>query len=166
MVLTGIELVAGVTIMDIKFAAAAVTLSVAVPVIVPDCAVMVTTPATRALASPVLLIEATLASEVDQVKEVVKAWLQPSENWPVAVNCWLAPGITEATPGDTCKETSDGFVGGGGGGVPPPPPDPPEENVAGPCLPQAVESARQNKTRIKDAVFTLVSIAPQKRVFR
>ena len=33
-------------------------------------------------------------------------------------------------------------------------------------LPQAVDSARQNKTRIKDAVFTLVSIAPQKRVFR
>ena len=172
MVLTGIELAAGVTTMDIKFAAAPVTLSVAVPVIVPDCAVMVTTPATRALASPVLLIEATLASEVDQVKEVVKAWLLPSENWPVAVNCWLAPGITEATPGDTCKETSDGV---GPGGVPPPdppvetvlpPPDPPEENVAGPCLPQAVNSARQYKTRIKDAVFTLVSIAPQKRVFR
>ena len=161
-VLTGIELAAGATVIDSKFAAAAVTLSVAVPFIVPDCAVMVTTPATRAFASPVLLIEATLASEVDQVKEVVKAWLLPSENWPVAINCWLAPGITEATPGDTCKETSDEFVVGGGG-VPPPPPDPPEENVAGPCLPQAVHSARQKKTRIKDAVFTLVSIAPQKR---
>ena len=47
-----------------------------------------------------------------------------------------------------------------------PPPDPPVENVACPPLPQAVDSARQNKTRIKDAVFTLVSITPQKRAFR
>jgi hypothetical protein len=41
---------------------------------------MVTTPATRALARPVLLIEATLVSEVNQVKDVVKTWLLPSEN--------------------------------------------------------------------------------------
>ena len=77
--------------------------------------------------------------------------------------------MTEATPGDTRKETSDGV---GGGGVPPPdppvetvppPPDPPVENVACPPLPQAVNSARQDKTRIKDAVFTLVSIARRSR---
>ena len=43
--------------------------------------------------------------------------------------------------------------------MPPPPPEPPEENVACPPLPQAADSARQNRTRIKDAVFTLVSIA-------
>jgi hypothetical protein len=79
--------------------------------------------------------------------------------------------MTEATPGDTLKETSDAVEMGG---VPPPDPpvepvplpDPPAENVAWPPLPQAVNSARQDKTRIKDAVFTLVSIAPQKRVFR
>jgi hypothetical protein len=53
---------------------------VAVPFIVPDRAVMVTTPATRALAKPVLLIEATLVSEVNQLKDVVKTWLLPSEN--------------------------------------------------------------------------------------
>jgi hypothetical protein len=41
---------------------------------------MVTTPATRALARPVLLSEATLVSEVNQVKDVVKTWLLPSEN--------------------------------------------------------------------------------------
>jgi hypothetical protein len=81
--------------------------------------------------------------------------------------------MTEATPGDTCKETSDGVEMGGVPPpdppveiVPPPPPDPPVENVACPPLPQAVTSARQDKTRIKDAVFTLVSIAPPKRVFR
>ena len=77
---TGIELAAGATVIDSKFAAAPVTLRVAVPFIVPDCAVMVTTPAIRALARPVLLIEATLVSEVNQVKDVVKTWLLPSEN--------------------------------------------------------------------------------------
>ena len=66
--------------MDTKFAPAPVTLRVAVPLIVPDFAVMVTTPATRAFARPVLLIEATLASEVDQVNDVVRTWLLPSEN--------------------------------------------------------------------------------------
>ena len=66
--------------MEIKFPAAPVTLRVAVPLIVPDFAVMVTTPATRPLARPVLLIEATLVSEVDQVNDVVKTRLLPSEN--------------------------------------------------------------------------------------
>ena len=66
--------------MDVKFAPAPVTLRVAVPLIDPDFAVMVTTPATRPFARPVLLIAATLASEVDQVKDVVKTRLLPSEN--------------------------------------------------------------------------------------
>ena len=66
--------------MDVKFAPAPVTLRVAVPLIVPDCAVMVTTPASRAFARPLLLIEAMLVSELDQVRDVVKTWLLPSEN--------------------------------------------------------------------------------------
>lgn len=78
--MTGIELAEGATVMDSKFAAAPVTFKVAVPLIVPDCAVMVTTPATRACARPVLLIEATVVSEVDQFKPVLTAWLLPSEN--------------------------------------------------------------------------------------
>jgi hypothetical protein len=78
--LTGIELAAGATVTDSKFAAAPVTLRVAVPLIVPDCAVMITTPVIRAFARPVLLIEATVVSEVDQFKDVLTTWLLPSEN--------------------------------------------------------------------------------------
>ena len=78
--LTGIELAAGATVTDSKFAAAPVTLRVAVPLIVPDWAVMVTTPASRALARPVLLIEATGVSDLDQFKVVLTTWLLPSEN--------------------------------------------------------------------------------------
>lgn len=76
----------------------------------------------------------------------------------MAVNCWLAPGATEATPGDKLNETRDGVEGGG---VPPPPP-PPEENEADPPLPQPGNSARHNMTNIKNAVFTLGSVARRK----
>ena len=66
--------------MDTRLAPALVTLRVAEAFITPDCAVMVTTPASRAFASPLLLIVATLASEVAQIKELVTTWLLPSEN--------------------------------------------------------------------------------------
>jgi hypothetical protein len=158
-VLTGIELAAGATLTDARLAPALVTLRVAVPVIVPDCAVINTIPGIRAFASPPLLIVATLASELDQVSELVTTWLLPSEYWPVAVNCWLNPGATDATPGDKTSETRDGVVVGGGGVLPPPPP--PDENVAEPPLPQAMSAARQHTARIKVAVFTLVSLAPK-----
>ena len=111
---------------------------------VPDSAVMVTTPMATPLAIPALLTEATLVSEELHCAEAVTSLLLPSENFPVAVNGCVAPAAIEVEPGDTCKAVSDG--GGGGGGLPEPDCPPPL---------QAFNSTRQNRTSTNDAVFTL-----------
>jgi hypothetical protein len=90
----------------------------------PEVAVIVVVPAAKVAASPAPLIVATVCAEDDQVT-VVRAWVCPSLNVPVAVNCWLVPVTSDGFTGETAIEDS---VGEGGVGVellpPPPPPQP------------------------------------------
>ena len=66
-----------------------VTVRVELAEIVPEVAVMVVVPAARAMARPLLLTVATDVLDELQVTETVMSWIVPSENVPVAVNCWV-----------------------------------------------------------------------------
>ena len=76
---------AGVTVMEERIAAAA-TVRVAFPEIVPEVAVMVAVPAAMAIARPLLSTTATNGFAELQVTSVVTSKLVPSEYVPVAVN--------------------------------------------------------------------------------
>src|SRR5260370_23454105 len=65
------------------------------PVAAPDAADTVATPCLRVVSSPVGLIVARAASDVDQLT-VASGFVVPSEKFPVAVNCWVSPAGTEA----------------------------------------------------------------------
>ena len=65
--------------MEIKFAPALLTLSVAVACKDPDCAVTVTTPNATAVAIPVPLTDAMLESDELHCTELLKSLLVPSE---------------------------------------------------------------------------------------
>jgi hypothetical protein len=106
--------------------------------------VIVTTPMATPLAIPVLLTEATLVSEELHCAEAVMSLLLPSENFPVAANCCVAPAAIDVEPGDTCKAVSEGVAGG---------------LLEPDCPPplQAFNSARQNKISTNDALFTDIS---------
>jgi hypothetical protein len=71
---------------------------------VPEVAVMVVVPAATAVASPLLLIVAVAGLDEVQVTELVISWVVPSENVPVAVNCWVAPPVTFGLAGVTAME--------------------------------------------------------------
>jgi hypothetical protein len=79
-VLTGTEGFAGATVIEVRVAPALgfSTLRVAVPLTVPDWAVIVADPIARPLAIPVA-IEATLASEDPHCTVLVRSLLLPSE---------------------------------------------------------------------------------------
>jgi hypothetical protein len=111
--------VTGVTVIDTRVAA--VTVSVVDPLTVPDVAVMVAEPCIFDVASPDPLIVATPAVADDQVTELVRSLLLPSEYPPVALNCSVSPAATDGVPGVTLIEVSV-F---GGGVVDPPPPEHP-----------------------------------------
>ena len=68
-----------------------VTVRVVFPEILPEVAVMVEVPAATAVARPLLLTVAIDVFDELQVTWVVISWVVPSENVPVAVNCWVAP---------------------------------------------------------------------------
>ena len=76
---------AGVTAMLVK--TALVTLRTTELLIDPDAAVIVVWPAPDAVARPAALIVATEGVEEIQLTEVVRSWVLPSLNKPVAVNC-------------------------------------------------------------------------------
>jgi len=85
---------AGVTVME--FTAAEVTVRVVFPEIVPKVAVMVVVPAAMDVARPLLLMVTVEVLDELQVTDPVTLPLVPSENVPVAVNCWVAPtGMVE-----------------------------------------------------------------------
>jgi hypothetical protein len=67
--------VAGVT--EIEVSTAAVTVSVAEPLIAPDVAVMVAVPWATLVASPLLLTVATDVAEEIQVAVLVRVWVVP-----------------------------------------------------------------------------------------
>ena len=88
---------AGVT--DIEDRVAAVTVSVVVPTVPPNLAVMVVVPAARAVARPFPFTVATAGSEDSQVTSEVILWVPPPANVPVAKNCWVACGAMTGLAG-------------------------------------------------------------------
>jgi hypothetical protein len=70
---------AGEIAIDVRFPAAALTVSVAVPFMVPDLAVMVADPDAAAVATPLELMLATLLSEDPHCTEPVTSFVLPSE---------------------------------------------------------------------------------------
>jgi hypothetical protein len=101
LVLTGIDEAAGEIVIEVKFAAAALTVSVAVALNEPDCAVIVTDPAPEPAAMPVLLMLAMLESDEPQFTELVMSLVVPSDMCAVALNCWLAPTPIDIEAGAT-----------------------------------------------------------------
>jgi hypothetical protein len=87
-----------------------VTVSVAVPAMLPDIAVIVVKPAATEVTKPLepaaLLIAATAAVDEDQVTAVVKFCVVLSEYVPVAVNCCIVPLRMLGLIGVTAMETS------------------------------------------------------------
>ena len=75
------------------------TIRVAVPLVAPDWADIVTTPGDCPTAAPAVLTVATLVSEEAQVTPELNVCLLPSLNVPVAMNCKLEPGVTSPEPG-------------------------------------------------------------------
>jgi len=67
------------------------TVRVVFPEIVPEVAVMVVVPTVTAVVRPPVLTVATAVFDEVQVTEMVISRVVPSENVPVAVNCWVAP---------------------------------------------------------------------------
>jgi hypothetical protein len=89
----------------------------AVPLALPDLAVMVTRPKERGVTTPWFATVAALLSELDQVTDapVMRA---PFWSLTVAVSCPVAPPAVRASvEGETLTVVGTG-VGGGGGGVP------------------------------------------------
>lgn len=89
---------------------AALMFSEVLPVTEPDAAVMVTVPRLPAAATPPTVIEANRMSDDDQVTVVLMSCVVPSENVPVAVNCWRTPKGIEALAGVTAIEFSTAVV--------------------------------------------------------
>jgi len=86
------------------------TFAVVLPVIEPEIAEIVTEPRARAVANPPAGIDTTLLFDDPQVTEsVISCWL-PSENVPVAVNCWSVPTSKTASAGVTAIETRTTLV--------------------------------------------------------
>jgi len=92
---------AGEIVIEVKFAAAALTVSVAVELKEPDCADIVTDPAPEPVAMPVLLMLAMLESDEPQFTKFVMSFVVPSDMCAVALNCWLAPTPIDIALGDT-----------------------------------------------------------------
>ncbi len=63
------------------------------------------------VASPVLLIVATLVFDELQVTELVRSPVLPSVNVPVAMNCCVVPSGIERLLGVTLMEASVGVLG-------------------------------------------------------
>src|SRR5438445_376932 len=100
-----IEGFAGVTAIDTS--AAGVTVSSVEPLMLPLVAEIVEVPAPTVVASPVLLMVATVAvPEVFPYTTLFRSEL--SENVPVAVNCCVSPLATEGFAGVTAIDTRTG----------------------------------------------------------
>ncbi len=104
----GMDAVPGVTAIEVS---TAVTVNVAVPVIFPELAVIVTVPAATPVANPVCCPTVAIAvlDEV-QLADVVRFFVLPSLYVPVAVNCWVEPAPIEAVPGVTAMELNTAAV--------------------------------------------------------
>jgi hypothetical protein len=83
----------------------AVTISVVVPEIDPDTALIVVDPASTALANPPVAIVAIDVREEPQLTDVVRFCVELSEKVPVAVNCWVSPTAMLGPEGVTDMDT-------------------------------------------------------------
>jgi hypothetical protein len=101
LVLTGIEEAAGEITIEVKFAAAALTVNVAVELKEPDCAVIVTDPDPEPVAMPVLLMLAMLESDEPHCAEPVTSFVVPSDMCTVALNCCVPPTPMDTVAGET-----------------------------------------------------------------
>jgi hypothetical protein len=86
------------------------TVMVAVPVMVPDWAVIVAVPAATPLTLPELLIVATLGAELVQTTPEVRVFVLPSLYVPVAVICWVEPTGRLKPVGPTVTVVRVGFT--------------------------------------------------------
>ena len=78
---------------------------------VPETAVIVVVPAPAPVASPAALMVATTVFDEDHVAVLVRSFVLPSLNEPVAANCLVAPIWMEGVAGVT---EIDARVGGAG----------------------------------------------------
>ena len=100
--------VAGVTAIDAS--TAAVTVSVVVPLTLPEVAVIVVEPVASAEARPVMQIVATATFDEVQATVPVRFWVVPSVNVPVAVNCCVRPLAMDGLPGVTAIDVTTAAV--------------------------------------------------------
>ena len=89
---------------------AGTTLTVVLPVIELEVAEIVADPRVRAVAIPAAVIDATVVSDEAHVTAPVMSCELPSENVPVAVNCWSVPRNRTAFAGVTAIETKVALV--------------------------------------------------------
>src|SRR5262245_21917324 len=96
----------GLTMIIVRVAG--VTVRVAGPLVtLPSVAVMFVVPVATPVASPVLEIVATAVLDDAQVTWLVTSRLEPSENVPMAANCWVWPLATLGLAGVTAMDTKD-----------------------------------------------------------
>ena len=67
---------------------------------------MLVVPSPTEVARPVVLIVATPAAEELQVAVLLRFWVVPSVNVPVAVNCWVLPLAIDGFTGVTAIDAS------------------------------------------------------------
>jgi len=96
--------VAGTTFTET--AAAGVTVRLAVPVTVPEVALIVAVPIILATAAPATLMLAVAGADEIQVAVCVRFCVLPSVNVPVAVNCSVSPIGRETWFGVTATLTN------------------------------------------------------------
>jgi hypothetical protein len=80
------------------------------PVTEPEVAEIVTEPRARAVPNPPPAIDIWLLLDEAHVTEAVMSCELPSENVPVAVNCWRVPRDRTASPGVISIETRVAWV--------------------------------------------------------
>jgi hypothetical protein len=96
--------VAGVTAMETS--AADTTVSVVLPVMLPEVAEIVVVPAATVVARPPAAMSAVAVLDEAHVAEAVRFCVEPSVYVPVAVNCCVSPLATLGVAGVTAMETS------------------------------------------------------------
>ena len=95
---------AGVTAIDTSVGA--VTVSVVVPLMAPEAALIVLVPVPTPVANPPEVIVATVVVSELHVAVLVRFCVELSENVPVAVNCFVVPLAIEGFAGVTAIDTS------------------------------------------------------------
>ena len=105
---SGIAAIGGLIAIDSS--AAAVTVSSVELLTVPDVALMLAVPIATLCASPARLMVATATVSDDQLTVLLRFWVLPSVNVPVAVNCCVVPSASEGVAGVITNETSAAAV--------------------------------------------------------